>query len=393
MRMFFIFIGLLYCIPCMGYIVSSETCDAYENDANACNAAPGCKYTTNGICTQCPPRSYCPGDGTQHACPEHYKDSFPGATSESDCYKATSNPNGGCYEPDGTPNPNCGLFYDGGTGIPKCWDTNGQYLTDYHTEGQDNLCYANTRNCNKFVPDVNNIQISGCQAYAQGEATWYNNKWNIMNCRYQVDDQQNNCLIQLSDGTHNVKCLGKAILGPNPQGNTNSPNANITSVDDSIVYDRISDAWPLSIPGSTSSRGYLCYGCPDGYYISEDDLQVMQGSGQDQEDLKYRECVRPWNYNQDHVYYNQDPVCNCTIAPKGYYTDSDTYGPCEFNYPFQFGNDRICLANKCPAGKTTDNPGATAASACHYTNDTQLCDNNGANCVSLSTLGIGWGDY
>lgn len=60
----------------------------------------------------------------------------------------------------------------------------------------------------------------------------------------------------------------------------------------------------------------------------------------------------------------------CTTAPRGYYSDGRGVLEC----------------SKCPAGKTTENSGATNAGACSYSPQTQFCDSVGCFNLNYTSL-------
>lgn len=385
--------GLLYCVPCVAN-TDLATCDQYSGNQNACNSVNGCIYN-NPDCNQCGSGSFCQ-NGTSTQCgttPDStgLSESEPGATGPNECYTPITCTEAGRL---GNTTYQCRIYGDA-VGL-DCDDDD--ITAQFHAEWEQQnghytaTCQPNQTACNAFPATVanttsgDNINISDCPSthtFAVGDAIWTNGSWDTSGCTYYIGNGTNkHCRIQLNDGTNNIDCMGSVVLAPAvPQPNNNI----IPTVHTNIVYNRIASNTGI---GGINEPGYLCYGCPDGYYVSANDLQT----GRSQEDnLKYKKCVE--SLESFSLGAASSIVCNCTIAPRGYYTDDDAYGTCEFNYPFQFGNEIICAAYKCPVGKTTDNPGATAASACHYTNDTQFCDNNGTNCVSFSTLGIGWGDY
>lgn len=328
MREKIVFLSILLSLPLRTYGYITIHC---PDDSTQCDSTPGCKYTTLSGCTRCDNGEYCPGDGSIKSCtdlPGSFPKSPKGSTDVSDCYKPTSNPdNGGCEESDGTLNTQCGLFYP--NSIPKCWNNNGEYSTDYHTEPSGGeICYANTRNCDKFRTPI------GCDGgTVTGTALWLpgeDNEWYINGNTYYCQCEQSNV------DYHDAHCTATTITRPT--------SSNPTSANASITY------------GNVSS--YYCTQCPAGYYV-----HIENGF------LPTANCP------------GGNAVCVCDIVDAGHY--SQGCGPFSNNIT----NNSFCPYQDCPYGQTSPE-GATQITDCHYTGQTQFCDSKG--CFTLGNDAQNW---
>lgn len=327
--MFLLFVLLLVPLPLMAN-TPLNVCSQYSNDQNLCNHTAGCWYKNNFGCVQCPAGKYCPNtEPAPQPCPT---DTFPsselGATSANECYKDTAN--GGCVTSDGTTNPQCGLFHP--NSIPKCWDNNGEYSTDYHTEPSGGeTCYANYLTCSYFT---NNNCDSG--ATISGTARFYpsEREWDIDNCQCgatQFTDNINKFCIGVSNGT--------------------SPTVRwIDLVTDYINY-------------AGTSTGYYCTRCIP-----------------DNGNTKYYANTTFSDGTQCSPNTAQGRVCKCeTSNEMGYWRQ----GTCNSNTNWTNANN-ICQRVECGAGQTTDTILPDTANDCHFGDETSLCDD--AGCVKLKNI-------
>ena len=309
-------------------------CDANKGNP-VYNCIPG-QYIDPELneCVDCPEGYYCTGNGIAYCCNLNTSENFPksnaGAKSINECYKDTAN--GGCVESDGETNIQCGLFYQSST--PKCWDNNGEYSTNYHTEPRSGEnCYANTLACNTFNSNCDSA------AQVQGNATYSSHGssmsgvfgWHITDCTCPSAGFQ--------DTTEHF-CSG---TGYNAQ-----PSANIvTRATDNINYDTFST--------------YYCTRC-----ILDDN------------NTKYYADINFSDGTQCSPDLSHGRVCKCETAPdKGYWLQ----GTCNSGTNWTDASD-ICQRVPCAAGQTTDTILPNDATECHYTNQTKFCDAKG--CFSLT---------
>lgn len=294
-----------------------------------CNNIPGCKHEGVAGCTQCDKGEYCPGSGNGIKYCTNETTGFTlspkGSTDKTDCYKQTSNTsNGGCEESDGSVRQQCGLFYPDST--PKCWNDNGEYDTNYHTES-GTKCYYNTRNCDKFGTPI------GCDGGAiAGTALWLTNdrEWYITGDTYYCQCEQSN--VEYTDAF----CTATTITRPT-SGNPTSANAQITY-------------------GNVSS--YYCTQCPPGHYV-----HIENGF------MPTTNCT------------GVNAVCVCDIVDAGHY--SNGCGPFSNNIT----NHAFCPYQECPFGQTSPES-ATAITDCNYASQTQFCDAKG--CFTLGNDATNW---
>ena len=322
MRMFLLFILLFIPIPTLAN-TPLTTCSEHNQYPESCNSTAGCQYKANfNYCGQCAPGSYCPGDGTTPECPEHFTNSELGATSPEECFAEIETNNGKCYWVDANENPYnyCGRFYP--DNAPKCWDDDtSSYDTSFHNEGDK--CYYNNRSCNAFTP-------SGCDTPSEivGNAFWETDHWELSACK----------CVQTSVNYEDAHCIAHMEKTPNP---STQQSANAT-----VSYSNVS--W------------YYCTGCPAGGYVNPDtDFQTNS------------KCFA----SDSSILV----VCQCTNVERGYYGA----GVNNIEYPISNTSaySQSPYRNACPAGKTTNGPGATSANACEYTNQTKFCDAKG--CFTL----------
>ena len=350
MREKIIILSILLLSPLYTYGEITVNCPNTQ-DPDTCWQVAGCEFISSGYnsrCKQCSANSYCPGGTSQNTnkadCPTNAFPKSPnGSTSINDCYKQTANPgDGGCVTSDGTPNLQCGLFYP--NSIPKCWDNNGEYSTDYHTEpSSGETCYANYLTCSYFT---NNNCDSG--ATISGIARFYpsEGEWDIDNCQCgatQFTDNINKFCIGVSNGT--------------------SPTVRwIDLVTDYINY-------------AGTSTGYYCTRCIP-----------------DNGNTKYYANTTFSDGTQCSPNTAQGRVCKCeTSTYYGYYR----MGKCctSANNCPEWGNaTKICKRTPCDIPGTTTTellPISTDNSVCKYTSQTQLCDSRG--CFTLGDLANTYG--
>ena len=338
--MFLLFVLLLVPLPLMAN-TPLNVCSQYNNDQNLCNHTAGCWYKNNFGCGQCDQGNYCTATEQEpQPCPSGFSKSEAGATSANECYKDTAN--GGCVTSDGTINPQCGLFHP--NSIPKCWDNNGEYSTDYHTEPSGGeTCYANYLTCSYFT---NNNCNTG--ATISGTAQWYpgDSEWDINNCQCGAT--------QFTDNT-NKFCIGVS--------NGTSPTVRwIDLVTDYINY-------------AGTSTGYYCTRCIP-----------------DNGNTKYYANTTFSDGTQCSPNTAQGRVCKCeTSTYYGYYRT----GKCctSANNCPEWGNaTNICKRVPCDIPGTTTTellPISTDNSVCKYTSQTQLCDSQG--CFTLGDIANTYG--
>ncbi len=326
MRKRIFILSILLSLPICAHGSITVNC---PTDVDLCANTPGCKLEPLSGCTRCGNGEYCPGDGSIQKCTQETNNIFEfspnGSTDVTDCYKQTSNPdNGGCEERDGTLNLQCGFFHPDST--PKCWNNNGEYDTNYHTENVDK-CYSNTRNCDKFDTPI------GCDGgTVTGTALWLTDdrEWYITGDTYYCQCEQSNV------DYPNAHCTATTITRPT-SGNPTSANASITY-------------------GNVSS--YYCTQCPAGYYV-----HIENGF------LPTANCP------------GGNTVCVCDIVDPGHY--STGCGPFSNNIT----NHSFCPYQDCPYGQTSPE-GATQITDCHYTGQTQFCDSKG--CFTLGNDAQNW---
>lgn len=324
MRMLLLFIFLL--IPITLY--ADNPCEGLNS--STCKATGGCYWENE--CQQCASGNYCPEDEEQkQPCTSPFTDSDSGATSEEECFKPDPIT---CEKPDGTLDTDC-RHYNTNTNPYRCF-INGIW-GNAHMEADDN-CYYNIRFCWAFQ------NITGCDGddriFNDSNSTtplanWTSSKWNVSACKCQE-----------GGFTDNNNCTGKHF-NVKPHPNTGQLTL-LDNVNTAIVYDIY-----------TNDSSYHCTSCQNGYYVSD----IYQSSNPT--DFTY--CEKPDSANV--------VVCNCEEIPKGWYGTEN----CSWNADTLTSNP--CPKNPCPAGKTTDGPRATSASACEYTNQTKFCDAKG--CFTL----------
>lgn len=105
---------------------------------------------------------------------------------------------------------------------------------------------------------------------------------------------------------------------------------------------------------------YFCKQCMPGYYVN---------------------AATDINSDHENDDCENDKVCKCTIVPKGYYINGQC--PAIPDSITNMNND-ICPPSPCPAGQTTDGPGALSLTECHFTADTKFCDAGG--CFTLGDI-------
>jgi hypothetical protein len=205
---------------------------------------------------------------------------------------------------------------------------------DAHIEGNNllnGICYTNTRKCENF-------SSTGCTGTPIENATYSPEpgmqKWNVGAC----------------------KCT--------ETGNYSAKNCTATK-----TY-TASGTIPTVATGITYTMStYYCTGCIAGHYVAPENMVSQQGCS----------------------YLNSSPtVCSCTQVNQGYYMSQ-----CTWNYPLN-GQPTGCVTpQKCPAGQTTNGPGATSVNECQYTAATKFCDDGG--CFNLgdiqNTYNIAPGDW
>ena len=191
-----------------------------------------------------------------------------------------------------------------------------------HFEG--NTCYTGWLYCNQFAND--------CSGTVSGYMKWdkSRNKW------HTVPNNDNRCLCESS--YESDTCTGSQKYLPHYTQQYIDITASINFV----------------------PSLYLCTNCKSGYYVKADT-----------------------DINSDHENDDceNDKVCKCTIVPKGYYIN----GQCPaIPDPITNMNNDICPPSPCPAGQTTDEPGAFSLTKCHFTDKTQFCDAGG--CFTLGDI-------
>ncbi len=341
------------------YAHAATDCGIYQNteqteeqQKTSCKNAPGCYWDLSG-CTECPETNdngrgyYCPGVDDPNKCneweselglcncPQEFPRATAGTTDINNCYApcATTSDD---YE---TVTKNCGLTYLGYSYANEvsCKNNNGtitydSHETNYHAEPlSDNTygCYFKYRPCSSFHTET-------CTGNVVNTATWTTN-WNVQSCECKQEE--------FSD-TANF-CNGKRNKKPS--------QSTISNVNEPINYDY-----------DTQSSWHWCVSCFYGYYVESDDILGVGENNQT--------CIVGED-NNGGLY----AVCKCTPAPQGTWIDS-----CNITYPITNPNNPICSLTNCPAGKTTTGTGSTNSNACHYGDQTQICDS--AGCVNLSNL-------
>ena len=339
MRMFLLFVLLFIPVTSLAN-VNPEVCFNIGNDETLCNSIAGCVYDAefNGEnkCRQCPQSKYCPATETEaQSCPDDFSTSELGATSAEECFKPDPIT---CEKPDGTPDTSC-RHYNTNTNPYRCF-INGIW-GNAHMEEDDN-CYYNIRFCWAFQ------NITGCDGddriFNDSNSTtplarWTSSKWDVSGCKCQEGG--------FTDNNNRYYCTGKHF-NVKPRPNTGQYTL-LDNVNTAIVYDIY-----------TNDSSYHCQSCQNGYYVSN----IYQSSNP--ADSPY--CKKPGSASI--------VVCNCEEIPKGWYGTEN----CSWNADTLTSNP--CPKNWCPAGKTTDGPGATSDQQCKYTHDTQFCDAKG--CFSFT---------
>lgn len=196
------------------------------------------------------------------------------------------------------------------------------FQTLAHIESE--TCYYNARLCDKFGAPA------GCDdGEITGGALWNNGQWNIQGCK---------CI---QEGTQYQSCIASIEKTPTT---TNQPSAQ-----SSITYNNVSY--------------YFCTGCPAGGYVNPDtDFQTNS------------KCFA----SDSSILV----VCQCTNVERGYYGA----GVNNIEYPISNTSaySQSPYRDACPAGKTTDEPGAPSENYCKYSHDTKFCDAKG--CFTLDNI-------
>lgn len=319
---------------------SLATCSEHNQYPESCNSTAGCQYDNQNECRQCEQGSYCPATETQpQPCPP---DTFPnselGATSINECFASITD---GCTETDGSTNHNCGWFFPNST--PKCWNSNGEYITSYHKDPSDNKCYRNTLNCsvfpNKRGCDPSNDYPSTCGI--RGSGTWNGSTW-ILDCYCNCDVFDDH-----PNGLPEYLCHGKQHLH----------FSSAQRLDATINFDDV-----------TVAEQYECNSCTAGYYVSKV--------------FTHNESGIPTNCQAFGT--SNYVICGCTETSTGHYAPGCTW---DANLS---SNTSPCTQQACVFGKTTSDPRATSAEACKYTDQTKFCDAKG--CFQLNSTELQeWG--
>ena len=362
--------GILLFLP----LNANADCHEYDGNAPRCRDVAGCYYSTNfGECWNCPSNSdiysigyYCPQNGMcdngeqspdgRCLCPSPFNLSTLGNDDVENCYAP-------CYydaeNPDDSGNSdnynnhtkNCGLTYGNysysnpavsciNNEILTTWDTD----ETYHIEvlgGNNYGCYLNDRPCNLFstedhYPEDNNLD----KANNTGTAIWIdsNNGYDITNCRHisNKSDSDRNCMRRTFSKPYYMSTVSNA------QGILVFNIDNITDI-------------------NTCER-FFCTECLSNKYYP----RVTSNAT----------CKAPDTGTEYKA-------CKCDLIPQGHYNTTGI----KWTFTTQvYSNPEPNHYTKCPAGKTTDTPGgAVSEIACHYGDDTQICDS--AGCVNLSDLG------
>ena len=194
-------------------------------------------------------------------------------------------------------------------------------ITEADAHMEGDACYMNNRNCSKMTS-------TACPSTgATGDATYNSDtqKWTVSDCTCT----QNNA--QLND----KHCIATKRY---------TASGTVSSVATPISY---------------TLSNYYCTGCVDGYYVHPENGFMINT-----------------NCNADLVSGN-NVVCQCDEVPTGYYKKCNSW-----NYPIS--NQFLCQPAACPAGKTTNGPGATVLTDCHFTSNTKFCDAGG--CFTLGDI-------
>lgn len=166
-----------------------------------------------------------------------------------------------------------------------------------------------------------------------GQAQWdeTHRYWNVLNCYY---DQTN----QSMASEHCTATERYTATGPN--GPTTLGGGSI----------------------SFSVGSYYCTSCDNGYIPNN---------------APNTDCTPPAGASV--------VVCQCDQSPAGtYLTQQCTWNAQNLN------SMPNCVPTQCPRG-TTSPAGSTTAQACQYSANAQICDGDGTNCKSISSIaGGGW---
>lgn len=315
MRMFLLFV-LLFIPVTSPANTAPEVCLNIGNDATLCNSTPGCVYNpeaTQNKCKQCEEKFYCPNDQTEHQpCPSPFTDSDVGATSADECYMSED-----CDFNGSTWSGGCRRYYN-----------NTIVCTNATAHLENNTCYINARNCQKF-------NYNGCNSgtISKNDILWTNNKWQVADCT---------CTEQFSDNT-SLHCSGKRNKSPT--------DTSLSDVNQPISYT------------SADITQYECFSCSSGYYAPK----VYNISDSD----KPAKCK---------AFSGQYAVCNCEATPQGTFSENCTWDVVSSGI-------NPCPKNPCPKpGQTTNGVGAgTSVGDCHYSSETKFCD--AAGCFTISDAG------
>lgn len=317
MRMFLL-LTLLLC-PLSVYAVVDEQ-DCAPNNYDTCIITSGCYYDSfQTTCRRCDETYYCLGDGTNipRECPTEYHFSVKGSENAHECFQSPIT----CKKADDSDDNQC-RHYNTTTDPYRCGDNH-----DISAHMENNQCYYNTRNCDKFGTPI------GCDGGAiAGTALWLTNdrEWYITGDTYYCQCEQSN--VEYPDAF----CTATTITRPT-SGNPTSANAQITY-------------------GNVSS--YYCTQCPPGHYV-----HIENGF------MPTLNCT------------GGNAVCVCDIVDAGHY--SQGCGPFSNNIT----NHSFCPYQDCPYGQTSPE-GATQITDCHYTGQTQFCDSKG--CFTLGNDAQNW---
>lgn len=291
-------------------------------DETNCKATAGCEWNPN-----LPPDYQCKLCNAGSYCENGNPTECPSNFSNSAVGAGSI---GECYKKlscdnNGTIIQNC-RYYQGSytSGLNVVFLQNDTTTPTAHLEGGlDGTCYTNTRKCEKF-------NSTGCDGdVGSGNASYSPEpgiqRWSIGTCKCTetgVNYTQKNCI-----ATKNYTASG-----------------TITTVATGITY---------------TMSTYYCTGCIAGHYVTPNDITPQS------------QCMAPsGNIN----------VCSCTQVNQGYYMSQ-----CNWNYPLNAQPTNCVSPQKCPAGQTTNGPGATSSDACHYGDETKLCDST-RECILLKDV-------
>ena len=375
----FFFVLLTFCAH-----AQKTDCETIVNAPDTCKNTAGCHYESS-ICRNCDPGSYCSGTNNQEiSCSIGTQGLYPhsaeGAEGSNECYRPVTCSN----QASGT--AQCKYYGDlqaGGQGV--CCP--GSNCTGYHVEnlaefehGDDDAleCYANTRNCDLFSYSTPGVQLAeNGHPEIAGAATWTGNYWNIENCVYNPTGDSHQPLSHLFMAKH---CYTKNL-------SWKSYLPSIASAQTEIEYD-------ITYSNPTLG-GYYCDACEAGYIVDPDSSEKTNPDVQFHFYYAYQDPYNGgitieydyWKYDDckqdDHETY----VCKCSQIPQGYYTEGDdcNWEYAQFHHQLSLADvHEFCHYYSCPAGKTTDGPGANGYSACKYRTNTKFCDASG--CFSLSDI-------